>query len=295
MKRHLPHITHGMLEKGIRKGWVKVDRQKLPANTHVHVGQVIEIADSLAVAPEKSAIRQSQSYTIFERDTEWMKNAILYEDADMIILNKPAGIPVQAGSGQRVSIDRVMKFLYPQQPPKLVHRLDRDTSGVLVMAKTAKAAAVLSKQFASRQVEKTYLGLVVGVPKPRAGSINIPLGKAISGKDSGMEKMEIDDDAGKKAYTEYEVVESFANKFAWVEMKPITGRTHQLRVHMASIQHPIVGDGKYGGAEAFVRGGGIPEKLHLHALRITLPRAGKKPLTVEAPLPEHMERSKKLL
>ncbi len=179
--------------------------------------------------------------------------------------------------------------------PKLVHRLDKDTSGVLLLAKTSKAAGELARMFAGQEVEKEYIALVIGLPKPRKGRIDIPLMKTVRGKNSTMEKVDIDFDEGKDAITEYEVISNAGQKYAWVRLYPRTGRMHQLRVHMASIGHPIVGDGKYGGGDAFIKGGGIDEQLHLHAAKIIVERRGKKTLVVEAPLPPHMKKSQDLL
>lgn len=324
VKRHMPGITHGMLEKGLRKGWVKLDRKKTTASARLEEGQVIEFAESLVAQGASAAPQHSKTSTISDADAKMIKKAVIYEDAELIAINKPAGLAVQGGSGQTKSVDALARALVGDGEivPKLVHRLDKDTSGVLILAKTAKAATSMSRMFAGKQVEKEYVALVVGLPKPRQGRIDMPLIKTVRGKNSMIEKVDIDFDDGKDAVTEYEVISNAGQKYAWVKLKPITGRTHQLRVHMASIGHPIVGDGKYGGAEAFIRGGGIAEKLHLHAAQITLPRSGKRSevrrpsepsareavsharaggehgdrkIVIQAPLPAHMQQSKDLI
>lgn len=317
VKRHLPAVTHGMLEKGLRKGWVKLNKKKTTASARLETGQILEFAEILC-EKKLDALPPQPPKTISSKDAELIRTSVLYEDDEIIAINKPAGLAVQGGSGQTKSVDRLARVLVPEgaTPPKLVHRLDKDTSGVLLLAKTAKAATHLSKAFAGKHVQKEYIALVIGLPKPRQGRIDMPLIKSIRGKHSGMEKVDIDFDDGKDAVTEYEVISNTGQKYAWVKLYPITGRTHQLRVHMASIGHPIVGDGKYGGAAAFIRGGGIAAQLHLHASKIILPKnyrearrpsepsaashvSGSMPrsgdIIIDAPLSSHMQESKELL
>lgn len=298
VKRCLPHLNHGVLEKALRKGWVKLDKKKAATSTRVQAGQVVFVAESLAAVSPESAAKEQAQPRIRPEDAKWMRQAVIYEDADMIAINKPAGIAVQGGSKQTISIDVLAAALAPEgkQAPKLVHRLDKDTSGVLLLAKHTKSATQLTKLFSGKNIEKQYTALVVGVPKPKEGVINLPLLKQSRAGDLDRELVEVDREFGKEAVTEYKVTEAIAKKLAWVELNPITGRTHQLRVHMAAINHPIVGDGKYGAARQFQAGDmGLSKKLHLHAATITITKPDGKKLTIEAELPEHMRESQALL
>ena len=218
-----------------------------------------------------------------------MRSLILYEDDEIIVLNKPAGLAVQGGSGTSRHIDGMLEALQGRKSerPRLVHRLAKDTSGVLVLARSRAAAARLGKAFQGKAANKLYWAVVRGMPRPAEGIIDMPLLKAGG---EGAEKVQpVLEEGGKNAVTEYALIEHAGNKAAFVMMKPLTGRTHQLRVHMSAIGHPIVGDGKYGGREAFV--GGLPERLHLHARAITLPNAKGRAQTFTADLPEHMAES----
>lgn len=289
-KRHHPGVPHAMLSKWLRKGAVRLDGKKVEASARLSAGQAVAFPqEAPALAPMKAAAKPPSREAMQARD--W----VIYKDADVLAINKPPGIAVQGGSGQGGRhIDAMLDALRFDSPerPRLVHRLDKDTSGVLLLARSAKAASELAARFARKDIEKVYMALVKGVPKPRQGEIDLPLAKLALGKDS-REQVAVERTGGQRALTEYRVTEAFAQKLAWVELKPITGRTHQLRVHMAAIGHPIIGDGKYGGREAFVEG--LPERLHLHARRITLPRWRGKTLVVEAKLPAHMEESRSLL
>ena len=291
LKANHPHITRGLMEKGIRKGWIKVDRKKPSTNMKLAGGQVVSLAEYLCEM-EVSKVNHQPSNV---NDAGRFRDMIIFENDELVAINKPPGLAVQGGSGQKTSVDQLAQSMATDaMRPRLVHRLDKDTSGVLVLAKTAKAATRLTKLFASKEIEKQYTALVIGVPKPRRGQIDMPLMKSLKGKDSGMEKVGVDEE-GKDAITRYEVTHTAAQKYAWVDLYPITGRTHQLRVHMAEIRHPIVGDGKYGGKEAFRAGDNLDKRLHLHAASITLPKASGKGLTITASLPKHMQKSWELL
>lgn len=296
-KRHMPQVTHGLLQKSLRKGLVRLEGKKADAATRLEQGQVLKIPDEWKSLPKVEGERVAKPKAdISDRAIKDIEQAILFEDNFMLVLNKPAGLAVQGGTGQKESVDAILKARaerLKQEPPRLVHRLDRDTSGVLVLGKTAKAAAELAQAFARKQAEKYYWALVLRVPDIEAGTIDMPLAKKAIGKDSRYEKVLEDEDDGKNAITNYQVMDTAARKLAWVELMPVTGRTHQLRVHMAGIGHPILGDGKYGGSESFFDGGEIPKKLHLHARRLTLPLKGRT-LTFEAPLTGHMKQSWKL-
>lgn len=297
-KRHMPQVTHGLLQKSLRKGAVRLEGKKADANTRLEQGQKLSFPDewktlTQAEAPDKP---KPQKAEISDRVLKDMEQAILFEDDFMLVLNKPAGLAVQGGTGQKTSVDDILRARaakLKQQPPRLVHRLDRDTSGVLVLGKTANAAAELAQAFARKQAEKYYWALVLRVPNIEQGTIDMPLAKKAVGKDSRYEKVQGDEDDGKNAITHYQVMDTAGRKLSWVELMPVTGRTHQLRVHMAGIGHPILGDGKYGGSESFFEGDSIPKKLHLHARRLVLPLKGRT-LLFEAPLTGHMKQSWKL-
>lgn len=285
MKRHYPAITYGMLEKALRKGDVRVDGKKAKAAEHIKMGQIIRIYDPLAQTPmqEKRIKEPSQTASMKPEDILMMQESVLFKDRDVIVINKPPGLAVQGGTGIGKSVDSMLDALrFDGDRPKLVHRLDKDTSGVLVLARNAKAATTLMKAFSGKTAEKTYWALVKGAPDSNEGKIDMPLSKQEEGDH---EKVAVDEAEGKRAITYFKVLERLGRTLAWVELMPVTGRTHQLRVHMAEIGTPIVGDGKYGGKGAMIEG--LSNKLHLHARRIMLPGG----IDVTAPLPRHMIQS----
>jgi 23S rRNA pseudouridine955/2504/2580 synthase len=213
---------------------------------------------------------------------------VIHEDPSAFVLNKPPGLATQGGTKTTRHLDRLLDGLADERGrPKLVHRLDKDTSGALLVARTARSAGHFAKAFSGRTARKIYWALVVGVPSADEGQIDAPLAKQPG---TGGEKMHVDMEHGLPARTRWRVLDHAGNRAAWVELQPLTGRTHQLRAHMAALGHPIVGDAKYGGAEAFLTGG-ISRKLHLHArrLRIDSPEGGK--LDVTAELPSHLAES----
>ena len=293
-KRHQPDVPHAMLQKWLRKGAVRLDGRKASADTRLQTGQSLSLPDDLPAADKEGAPRR---YRPSEAEISALQHSVLYKDKDVLIINKPSGLAVQGGSKQYKHIDAMLDHLRfsADERPRLVHRLDRDTSGCLVLARSANAAAKLASAFAAKDaVKKTYLALVNGFPLPTEGEIALPLAKLEQGKDS-REAVQVTQAGGKPALTRYRVVEHLANRLAWVALEPVTGRTHQLRVHMAAIGHPIIGDGKYGGAEAFVHGIDLAQRLHLHAQSIVLQGAGGKEIRATAPLPPHMVESRKLL
>lgn len=301
-KRHHPYITHGLLEKSLRKGDIRVDGKKAKASERVKAGQVIgvrgqgpgiskdKIFDPRSPTPDPRPLFPDPRPLISDDDIRMIQEAVLYKDADVIVINKPSGLAVQGGSKITKSVDGMLDVLRyeAKERPKLVHRLDRDTSGVLVLARSAKAAARLMQVFSGKKAEKVYWALVKGAPEISEGKIDLPLAKQ---EDGNVEKVAIDEKDGKSAITYYRVLERLSKSLAWVELLPVTGRMHQLRVHMAAIGHPIIGDGKYGGRDAFVDGMDLSNKLHLHARRIAIPGM----LDVTAPLPKHMQESWKTL
>ena len=287
-KRHYPALMHGKLEKLLRKGQIRVDGGRAKSNLRLETGQTIRVPP---LDDEVAGLRRAPQ-RISEEDARFIQSLVIFENDDLIALNKPPGLAVQGGSKTTVHIDGMLEGLRPRngERPKLVHRLDKDTSGVLVVAKTTKSAAELSKAFQGRDIEKIYWALCVGVPHPLQGTIDLPLVKRNAG--GGGERVmpaTKGDEYAQFAISHYSVVEATGKRACWVALMPVTGRTHQLRAHMLAIGTPIVGDGKYGGEEALL-GGNISRKLHLHARQITLPgRRGN--ITITAPLTDHMKKS----
>ena len=289
-KRHYPALTHARLEKLLRKGEVRLDGKRAKSADRLSTGQTLRlppqvIHDKTEARPKAAPVQTSRK----------LEDMILYMDKHLFVLNKPSGLATQGGSGLKEHLDGMLDQITFEKNtrPKLVHRLDRDTSGVLLVARTAQSAAGLSRALAERDASKIYWALVKGVPKEKHGLIKGALAKeGARGKDERMEISESED--AKFALTEYAVMGQAGQEFAWIAAKPVTGRTHQIRVHLASLGTPIVGDFKYGGVES--RGkGAIADKLHLHArsLDIALPDGGR--LQVSAPLPPHMLKSWELL
>ncbi|WP_404380641.1 RluA family pseudouridine synthase [Caenispirillum salinarum] len=282
-KRHFPDLKHGRLEKLLRTGQIRVDGKRAKSNQRLEAGQAVRVPP----LGEQPDLPPDDEPKVSQADAAMIRACVIHMDDDVIVLNKPPGLATQGGTGTTRHIDGMLEALrydYPDKP-RLVHRLDRDTSGVLVVGRTAKAASVLAAAFKSRDARKVYWAVVVGAPKLAEGKISAPIAKA-PGKAG--ERMEVDEDWGKPAVTVYRTVESVSGKAAWLEMEPLTGRTHQLRVHAATMGTPILGDGKYGGAEAHLSGHGVSRKLHLHARALRLPHPRGGMLEVKAELPEHM-------
>jgi len=286
-KRHFPALTHGRLEKLLRTGQVRLDGARAKASDRLAEGRLLrlppQVTDgNLAEAPRPQAVSGS------------LEEFVLHMDSSVIVLNKPPGLATQGGSGLTRHVDGMLDSLMfgKRQRPRLVHRLDRDTSGVLVIARTVPAAAALAKSLAERDASKIYWALTKGVPAKKQGTIKAALAKQGG---PGDEKMTVSEGAdAKRAMTDYMVLGEAGQAFAFVAAKPVTGRTHQIRVHLASIGTPIVGDFKYGG-EAAKAAGGIADKLHLHARCIDIAHPDGGRLKVTAPLPPHMRESFMLL
>ncbi|WP_299652549.1 RluA family pseudouridine synthase [uncultured Tateyamaria sp.] len=305
MKRRFPQVSQGMIEKMCRKGECRVDGGRVKSSTRVEEGQSVRIPP----LPDRPA-PPLQKTRISDKDAQMMRDAVIYKDDQIIAINKPSGLPTQGGSGQTKHVDGLAEALMfdLDEKPRLVHRLDKDTSGVLLLARTRLAAKSLTAAMRHHETRKIYWALVAGVPTPYLGEIKYGLVKAPGrGKGGEGEKMiavhprDVDDTKGaKRAHTMYATLYRVASRAAWVAMEPITGRTHQLRAHMAEIGHPIVGDGKYGGSSQENMGDGwgakvggiISQKLHLHArmMRFEQPET-RKVITVTAPLPDHMKDS----
>jgi 23S rRNA pseudouridine955/2504/2580 synthase len=293
-KRHIPQVPYMLAQKLIRTGGIKVDKRKTDAKARLDAGQTIAIYAALdqdaaaADAPKAAPAPQQASKKKQAEIRRW----VIYETKDCIVLNKPPGIAAQGGSGIRDSVDGRLDGLRetPEaERPRLAHRIDRDTSGILLLGKTRAFASRLTEAFRSKQARKLYWALVIGVPDQPIGSIDIPLGKRAHA--GGKEKMSVvEDEDGQDALTHYRVVQSFGGRLSWLELMPVTGRTHQLRVHLQAIGNPIYGDGKYAGQGAFVAQPPLERQLHLHARYLEI--AGMSPrLQVTAPLPEHMMAS----
>jgi 23S rRNA pseudouridine955/2504/2580 synthase len=274
----------------LRKGEVRLDGKRAKAADRLNVGQTLRLPPQ--VIHNKAEVRPKAAPVQSGRKLEDM---ILYMDKHLFVLNKPSGLATQGGSGLKEHVDGMLDQLTYEKNtrPKLVHRLDRDTSGVLLVARTAQSAAGLSRALADRDASKIYWALVKGVPKEKHGVIKGALAKeGVRGKDERMEISEGED--AKFALTEYAVMGQAGQEFAWIAARPVTGRTHQIRVHLASLGTPIVGDFKYGGAESRGRGA-IADKLHLHARSLDIARPDGRRLQVTAPLPPHMLKSWELL
>ena len=271
-RRHFPDLPHGRLEKLLRTGQVRVDGRRAKGATRLVAGQKVRVPPLGAAAPRAHTPAQPAAD---RRDLARIRELVIYRDDEVIAINKPAGLAVQGGTGVTRHVDAMLDGLRfgASDRPRLVHRLDKDTSGVLLLGRTPGAAARLAAAFRGREAEKTYWALVAGVPKPARGRIEIALAKQGG---AGLERAAPAKGGGKTAVTYYAVLETAGRKAAWLALRPVTGRTHQIRAHCAAIGTPIMGDGKYGGREAFSSGAPELRKLQLHARAITLPhpRAG---------------------
>ncbi len=289
LKRHFPGISHGRLEKLLRTGQIRVDGRRAKSNLRLSPGQLIRVPP-LDDMPERrisgTTARASADHAGVERWAAELRRRILYRDRDVLVIDKPAGLAVQGGTGTHRHLDAMLDALVFDAPerPRLVHRLDRDTSGVLVLARSAAAAVWLAAAFRGKQTRKVYWAVVVGLPRIPEGRIELALSKQGGGHGERVRP----DEQGQRAITYYRVVEHAGRRAAWLALMPITGRTHQLRAHCAAVGTPILGDGKYGGRGAFLAGVELPKKLHLHARSIRLSRPTGGIIEALAPLPAHM-------
>jgi 23S rRNA pseudouridine955/2504/2580 synthase len=288
-----PGLSFSHIQRIIRKGEVRVDGRRAQPKDRLAAGQAVRIPP-LHLDQPKSRPAASEAD---EKTRAFLKSITLHEDADVLVVNKPMGLAVQGGSGTTRHLDGMLDVLRDAQGqrPRLVHRLDKDTAGCLLVAKTRFAAAALAKTFRSRSARKIYWALVAGVPKPRQGRISTFLAKEERDDESVMRVARHGDEGASHAITYYAVVETAAQRLAWVSLKPVTGRTHQLRAHMAHIKHPIVGDPKYFSKENWELPGGMQNRLHLMARRIAVPHPRGGTIDVTAPLPPHMQQSWNLL
>ena len=306
LKRMFPHVAQGRIEKMCRKGELRVDGARVKASTRIDVGQQVRMPP----LPEPGQVESAPKPQVSDKVAEMIRDCVIYKDDFIIAINKPPGLPTQGGSKQVKHVDglaEALTFGYDEKP-RLVHRLDKDTSGVLVLARTVPAARALSESIRHRDADKIYWALVAGVPTPHAGVIKFGLVKAGGhGRGGEGEKMrcippaEVQSVEGaKRAVTDFALIEQAGTRAAWMGLRPVTGRTHQLRAHMAELGHPIVGDGKYGGSAqenlgsgwGASLGGALSRKLHLHARSLAIPHpTDGKMITLTAEPPEHIIRS----
>lgn len=288
-RKYFPGLTQGRLEKILRRGLIRLDGKRVKANERVLTGQ------SLRIPPEVPTDHQSPTAKQIEVPAsliEQLEAGILHRDKHILVLNKPSGLAVQGGSKTKIHIDAALPALQFEEAeaPRLVHRLDRDTSGVLVLARNRKAAQFLTRQFASREAEKIYWALVYGVPRPSQGSIRVPLAKR-GAADGGERVRPVDpgDSDAMKAQTDFMEIARVGQRFCWLAFRPLTGRTHQIRAHAAAMGHSLVGDTKYRVENENEEYGGIlPKRLHLHARSIMMPHPRGGVLRCKAPLRDHM-------
>jgi 23S rRNA pseudouridine955/2504/2580 synthase len=287
-----PGLSFSHIQRIIRKGEVRVNGKRAEPKDRLRSGQAVRVPPLKLEAP-----KPREDSGADQKDRAFLKSITLYEDDDVMVLNKPMGLSVQGGSGTYRHIDGMLGALQDRhgQRPRLVHRLDKDTSGCLLIAKSRFAAAALAKTFRSRAARKIYWALVAGVPRPRQGRVSTFLAKEEREDESVMRIAGHGEEGASHAVTYYAVVETAARKLAWLSLKPVTGRTHQLRAHMAHIGHPIVGDEKYFRIENWELPGGMQNRLHLLARRIVVPHPRGGTVDVTAPLPPHMQQSWNLL
>ncbi|MFN3515668.1 MAG: RluA family pseudouridine synthase [Novosphingobium sp.] len=284
-KRHLPQIGFATVSRWARTGQIRVDGKRADPADRLSPGQVIRVPPGGEAPDGKPRVRKP----LTAEQIALAQSMVISKDRAAIVLNKPPGLATQGGSGTFQHVDGLLDAYADEGPrPRLVHRLDKDTSGALLVARTPGSAAYFSRRFSGRSARKIYWALVIGVPEISDGMIDLPLAKQPG---TGGEKMMVDKSGeGQPARSRYRVIDRAGNRAAWVELQPLTGRTHQLRVHMAAIGHPIVGDGKYGGPDAFLSGS-ISRKMHLHARRLIIDHPDGDLIDVRAELPEHFAAS----
>jgi len=290
-KRHYPGLTHGRLEKLLRTGQVRLNGKRAQGSDRVSAGDSVRVPPLPAADPSRSAPRARPA--LDERIVRELQDLVIYRDAEMLAIDKPAGLAVQGGTGTSKHLDAMLPALQfdAEEPPRLVHRLDRDTAGVLLLARTRKAAARLTSLFRTRDMRKIYWAVVVGRPKSDQGDIRLALAKRIGRAGEGEERMVVDEKDGEPARTLFRLLDAASNKVSLLELEPLTGRTHQLRVHCTAIGTPILGDGKYGGKAAFLADAVPTQRLHLLARELHVPRSGGGAVVIRAELPPHMRET----
>jgi 23S rRNA pseudouridine955/2504/2580 synthase len=292
LEHRFPGLSFSHIQRIVRKGELRINGKRADSKDRLEEGQSVRIPPLKLDAQKIAQVSEAQ-----QKSLDAVKAMTLYEDADVMVLNKPAGLAVQGGSGMTRHVDQMLEAMRDAkgQKPRLVHRLDRETSGCLLIAKTRFAASALTGAFRHRSARKIYWALVAGVPKPKQGRISTYLAKEENEEESIMRIAAHGDEGASHAVTYYAVVETSAQKLAWVSLKPVTGRTHQLRAHMAHIDHAIIGDPKYFNKENWQLPGGIQNRLHLLARRIVIPHPRGGVIDATAPLPPHMLQSWNLL
>ena len=288
-QRHFPELGHGALQKLLRTGQVRIDGKRAEAKDRVEPGQSIRLPPGVTGAPPA---KPRAVPTVSDRDAAEIQGLVIHKDDHVIVLNKPPGLAVQGGSGPSRHVDGkldALRFGYDERP-RLVHRLDKDTSGLRLIARTGLAARRLGDAFRDRETEKMYWAVVVGMPPRPEGAIDLPLAKRPGARDR--ELMQVDHENGQKALTHFRVLDHAGKRASLLALWPRTGRTHQLRVHCAEMGCPILGDGKYGGEEALLSAVADSRRLHLHARRLVLPHpSGKGTLAIDAQPPPHFRRT----
>ncbi len=293
LEARFPGLSFSHIQRIVRKGELRVNGKRADSKDRLEAGQSVRIPPLRLDTPKVAgALSEAEEKTLAA-----LKAMTIYEDDDVLVLNKPAGLAVQGGSGTTRHVDQMLEVMRDGkgQKPRLVHRLDKETSGCLLVAKTRFAASELTGSFRHRSARKIYWALVAGVPKPKQGRISTYLAKEEGEEDTIMRIAAHGDEGASHAVTYYAVVETSAQKLAWVSLKPVTGRTHQLRAHMAHIDHAIVGDPKYFNRENWELPGGLQNRLHLLARRIVIPHPRGGVIDATAPLPPHMQQSWNLL
>jgi 23S rRNA pseudouridine955/2504/2580 synthase len=293
LEARFPSLSFSHIQRIVRKGELRVNGKRADSKDRLDEGDKVRIPP-LKLDTPKAPTHLSEAEA---KTRDELRKMVLFEDTDVMVLNKPAGLAVQGGSGLSRHIDGMLETMRDTkgQRPRLVHRLDRETAGCLLVAKTRFAATALTGAFRHRSARKIYWALVAGVPKPKQGRISTYLAKEENEEESIMRVAAHGDEGASHAVTYYAVVETSAQKLAWVSLKPVTGRTHQLRAHMAHIGHAIIGDPKYFNKENWQLPGGLQNRLHLLARRIVIPHPRGGLIDVTAPLPPHMLQSWNLL
>ena len=290
-KRHMPEVSFNLVSRWARTGQLRLDGKKAVPGDRIEAAQRISFPSSID-GPQRPARAQPKRDPLSAEETEFVREMVIFDDPNAFVLNKPPGLATQGGTKTTKHLDRLLDGLADDgDRPKLVHRLDKDTSGALLVAKSARSAGHFAKAFAGRTARKVYWALVVGVPPGEDGLIDAPLAKQPG---TGGEKMHVDLESGLPAKTRWRLIDRAGNRAAWLELQPLTGRTHQLRAHLAALGFPIVGDAKYGGVEAFLTGG-ISRKMHLHARRLRIDAPGGGAIDVSADLPTHFSESLAML
>lgn len=287
-KRHLPETSFTTVAKWARTGQLRVDGSRATPGDRIAAGQQLRVPPAEA-APTAARRAPRVRAELSAEEKAFVREMVIHRDPQAFVLNKPPGLATQGGTKTTAHVDGLLDGLVDDEEgrPKLVHRLDKDTSGALLVARTSRSAGFFAKAFSGRTARKVYWALVVGVPSIDDGTVDLPIAKQPG---TGGEKMHVDEENGQAARSRYRVIDRAGNRACWVELQPFTGRTHQLRVHMAAIGHPIVGDGKYGGPAAFLTGG-ISRKMHLHARRIRVDHPDGGKIDVTADLPTHFAES----